>query len=245
MGVLHANQTTISYGGNTVATLDSIGSMKLTAGKIPITGLTDTFVKNMQDICEIGDVAIKGKFITTDTNGQIQMVTDIKTKVASGSEKEIIITLPGSVATLTFNGFLTDVEVGPFENKEIAFAATICPTTMPVLALTAVTGMSAIAFDNDVLVMPTFAIGRYGKDNPYVVTITAGQTATVVTPTDATSGEIITIETDGAASQVVPTGQPSTACVLDVDDVTQIKVTISKPGYISKEYYFNCAVLAA
>ena len=105
--------------------------------------------------------------------------------------------------------------------------------------------MSAIGFDNDVLIMPTFAIGTYGKDHPYVVTITNSETETVVTPVDATEGEVITITTDGGSSQIVATGQPSSPCILDVDDVTIICVTISKTNYASKSYYFHCAVLAA
>ena len=72
----------------------------------------------------------------------------------------------------------------------------------------------------------------------------AGQTATIVTPVDATSGEVITITTDGANAQVVATGVASSACALDVDDVTEIVVTISKTGCSSKVYTFHCAVLA-
>jgi hypothetical protein len=88
--------------------------------------------------------------------------------------------------------------------------------------------------------MPTFAIGVY----EYVVTITNGQTSTVVTPVDASDGEIITITTDGGSSQVVATGVASSACTLDVDDVTEIVVKITHATKAPKTYTFHCAVLA-
>lgn len=236
----HGNQTTFSWGGNVVASITNIGGVEITAGKLDITTLTSTMKTYMQDLAETSDIPISGFMDLTDSTGQIQMLTDI----AARTQREVIITLPSSVATWTFDAFLTSWKQGEFMNGVIPFTGTIAAAEAPTLTQTAVTGMSAIDFSNDVLIMPTFAIGRYGAANPYVVTITASETNTVITPVDATSGEVITITTDGGSSQVVATGEASTACTLDVDDVTQIVVTITKSGYTSKAYYFNCAVLA-
>jgi hypothetical protein len=238
---VHGNQTTFSWGGNTVASITNIGGVEITAGKLDITTLESTMKTYMQDLAETSDIPISGFMDLTDSTGQIQMLTDI----AARTQREVIITLPDSAATWTFDAFLTSWKQGEFINGVIPFTGTIAAAEAPTLTQTAVTGMSAIGFSNDDLIMPTFAIGRYGITNPYNVNITALETATVITPVDATSGEVITITTDGGSSQVVPTGTASAACTLDVDDVTQIVVTITKSGYTSKAYYFNCAVLAA
>ena len=122
----------------------------------------------------------------------------------------------------------------------IPFSASIKPTGKPTFAIAAVVGMSAIGFSNDVLMMPAFAIGTY----EYVVTITNGQTSTIITPVDATSGEVITITANGV-SQTVATGVASSAIPVAADEMTDIVVVISKTACAPKTYTFHCAVLAA
>lgn len=243
MGLV-AKGTTFAWNSQTVAKLRSIGSPELSIDIIDVSNHQSANGKRekLASFGDWGEFPIEGSIDHTDTNGQVAMVTDAK----AGTARTFVITPPSSPFTLTGTGIISKIKFGDFPHDgEIPFTATITVSGDVTLAVTTVTGMSAIGFSNDVLMMPAFAIGRYGADNPYVVTITNGETSTVITPVDATSGEVITIVTDGAGSQVVATGEASSACTLDTDDVTQIVVTISKTGYASKSYYFNCVVLAA
>jgi hypothetical protein len=240
----HAFGTTFTWDGAVVAKLTNIGGIELTADMIDATthGSTSAFEEVVAGIIKTGEVAIAGNYDYTDTAGQHAMVTDM----VGRASKTAVITFPGATGTTwTFTGFISKIKIGDSPvNGVIPFSASIKPTGVPVFAVATVTGMSAVGFSNDALMMPAFAIGRYGASNPYVVTITALETATVITPVDSTSGEVITITTDGGSSQVVATGQASSPCTLDVDDVTIIVVTISKTNYAPKEYHFHCAVLA-
>lgn len=237
----HSFGATLTWNSQVVANLDKVGGFKLTVDERETTvhKTTDRFKTFGAGLVTVGDIPITGYFDHTDSAGQLAMMTD----AAAGTERTYLVTLPASTgSTLTGTGFIKEVETGEMDTEgNIPFTATIKPTGAPVFATATVTGMSAVGFSDGVLIMPTFAIGVYD----YVVTITAGKTSTVVTPVDESSGEIITITTDGGSSQVVATGEASSACVLDVDDVTKIVVTISHATKAPKVYTFNCAVLAA
>jgi len=242
---VHSHGTTFNWDGADIAELDTINGIEITMTSVDATNhqSPDHFTESIPGMLTAGDVTLTGNYIASDTTGQQAMLTDMLAR----SVKTGIITFPTSTGTTwTLSGYPTAIKIGdaPVDGK-IPFTATIHPTGKPTLATATVTGMSAIEFSNDVLIMPTFAIGTYGADKPYVVTITALETSTVVTPTDATGGEVITITTDGGSSQVVATTEASSPCILDVDDVTQIVVTITKTGYAPKSYYFNCVVLAS
>jgi hypothetical protein len=245
MAKTHALGTTFTWDSVSIAGLDSIGGFSVTADMFDTTThlSTSAYEDCVAGILRTGEIPISGWFDYTDTTGQHAMLTDMAARAA----KTWLITYPSSTGTTwTGSGYMPKFEKGEATTTNaIPFSASIKVTGVPTFAVATVTGMSAIGFSNDVLMMPTFAIGRYGIDNPYVVTIIALETDTVITPVDATEGEVITITTDGGSSQVVATGEASSACTLDVDDVTQIVVTISKTNYASKSYYFNCAVLAA
>jgi hypothetical protein len=233
--------TTFKWNAVSVAELTNIGGIEVAAETVDVTshGSANSYRQFLPTLLNAGEISIEGNFDYSDTTGQHAMLTDMNAKTV----REAIITFPAATgATWTFNGYVTSFKVGDSViDGKIPFSAKIKPTGKPTFAVATVTGMSAIGFDNDVLIMPAFAIGLY----EYVVTITAGQTATIVTPVDATGGEIITITTDGANSQVVATGVASSACTLDVDDVTDIVVTISHATKAPKVYTFHCAVLAA
>lgn len=242
----HSLGTTFKWNNVSVAGLTAINGFEMTADTVDTsTHLSSNgFKEILVGLKDGGQVTIEGFFDYTDTTGQHAMVTDF----GAGTSRTAIITFPSATGTVWTGTtcYITAIKVGDAGiDNAIPFSATIKVTGKPTLTVTAVVGMSAIGFSNDVLMMPSFAIGRYGADNPYVVTITALETTTIITPVDATGGEIITITTDGGSSQVVATGEASTPCTLDVDDVTQIVVTISKTGCAPKAYYFNCAVLAA
>ena len=234
--------TTFTWNSQTVAKLTSIGGVELNIDMVDVTTHQSTsgFREVLPGLADAGEVALEGNFDYTDTAGQQAMVTD----AAAKTSRTGVITFPAATGTTwTFTGYISKIKIGdnPIDGK-IPFSASVKITGVPTLAVATVTGMSAIGFSNDVLMMPAFAIGTLG---PYVVTITAGQTSTIITPVDATGGEIITIYTDGGSAQVVATGEASTPCTLDVDDTTVITVVISHATKASKTYTFNLAVLAA
>lgn len=241
MAISTAIGTTFQWNGVAIAELTAINGVEVTAGTIDITthDVTDNYTREIPSLITAGDVTLEGFLDNADTTGQQAMLVDLNSKTLRTG----IITFPAITGcTWTFSGYAIAVKIGdaPVDGM-IPFTATVKIYGKPIFAIATVTGMSAIGFSNDVLIMPVFAIGLY----EYVVTITAGQTSTVITPVDATSGEVITITTDGGSSQIVATGEASSACTLDVDDVTEIVITISHATKASKTYTFHCAVLAA
>jgi hypothetical protein len=235
----HGYGTTFTWNSQTVGELTGITPPRITSDSADVSThqSTSAYKEYVQGMLDAGEVSLTGFFKYNDANGQIAMLTDMNARTT----RECVITLPDSIATFTFNAFLTAWELGE-ANKDgaIPFNATLRVTGKPTLATTAVVGMSACGFSNDVLMMPSFAIGTY----EYVVTITNGQTSTVITPVDATSGEVITITANGV-SQTVTTGEASSAIAVAADDITDIVITISKAACVSKVYTFHCAVLAA
>lgn len=235
----HGKTTTATWNSQSIGSVNSIGDVNVnwdTTEDTPYNAINSfkTFLLGYKDTDEITIVC---NLDVSDTNGQMAYSTDH----AAGTARTLVIANTAAGYSWSLPCLPVGLSTSQPKDGTITLTIKVKPTGTPTLTITAVTGMSAIGFSNDVLMMPSFAIGTY----EYVVTITAGQTSTVVTPVDETSGEIITITTDGGSSQVVATGEASSACTLDVDDVTKIVVTISKAGYQSKQYVFNCAVLAA
>ena len=223
--------TTLKWNAQTVARLTAINGIELSRNMIDITNhqSPDEYKEVLPGLIDPNEVTIEGLFDETDTAGQHAMLTDFN----AGTLREAIITFPAtSGASWTFNGYITRIKIGdaPVEGY-IPFSASIKPTGKPVFAISAVTGMSVIAFDNSVLVMPTFAIGTY----EYVVTIANGESATIITPTDSTAGEVITITANGV-SQVVTSGAAATEIALDSTKMTDIVVTISAANKAPKVY---------
>ena len=232
--------TTLTWDGEVVAGLSSINGVEIKVDTVEVTAhdSTDGFKEFLPTLLDAGEVTAEGFFNYSDTAGQQAMVTDMLAK----STKTAVITFPSATGTTwTFTGFITTLKIGDASvDGAIPFSVAIKVTGKPTFAVAAVVGMSGIGFDNDVLMMPAFAIGTY----EYVVTITNGQTATIITPVDATAGEVITI-TSGGASQVVATGVASTAIPVSASAMTDIVVTISKTACAPKSYTFHCAVLAS
>jgi len=237
----HSFGATLTWNSQVVANLNSVGGYKLTVAKRKTTvhKTTDRFETQAAGLVEAADIPIVGFFDHTDTNGQIAMFAD----AAAGTERTYIITPPTSTgASLTGTGFISDISTGEMDTEgNIPFTATITPTGKPTFAVATVTGMSACGFSNDVLMMPTFAIGTF----EYVVTITNGQTSTVITPVDASDGEVITITAPDGTTQTVATGVASSAITIAADEDNVILITISHATKASKVYKFHCAVLAS
>ncbi|MCK9518049.1 MAG: hypothetical protein M0R74_03315 [Dehalococcoidia bacterium] len=232
--------TTFTWDGVTVAKLKSIGGIELSLDTVDVTthDSADSYKEFIPGLIDAGEISLEGLFDYTDTTGQHAMLTDMNAR----ESKTAVITFPTATgATWTFTGYITKLKIGdaPVDDA-IPFTASIKVTGKPTFAVSTVTGMSACEFSNDVTFLPTFDIATFD----YVITITNAQTSTVVTPTDSTAGEVITITANGA-SQVVKTGEASSAIPLDADEMTDIVVTISATGKAPKVYTFHCVILAA
>jgi len=240
MATNHAFGTTFSWNSQTVAGLTAINGIEISVDTVDVTThqSSDYYKEVLPGLIDPGEVSLEGFFDYTDTTGQQAMLTDLNSRTS----RTAIITFPSATGTTwTFTGYVTALKIGDAGiDGAIPFSATIKPTGKPTFAVATVTGMSACGFSNDVLMMPSFAIGTF----EYVVTITNGQTSTVVTPVDTTSGEVITITANGV-SQTVATGEASSAITLAADEMTDIVIVISHASKASKTYTFHCAVLAA
>lgn len=241
MAKTHAFGTTFTWNSVSVAGLTSIGGVELSADQVDVTShlSANGFDEVVLGVLRSGEISIEGFFDYTDTTGQHAMLTDFNAKTA----RTWLITFPSATgATWTGSGYVVGINIGPATiDGAIPFTARIKCTGKPTFAVTAVDGMSACGFSNDVLMMPTFAIGTF----EYVVTITNGQTSTVITPVDASAGEIITITAPNGTTQTVATGVASSAIAIASDEDNVITITISHATKSPKTYTFHCAVLAA
>jgi len=237
----HGYGTTLTWNGVTVAELTSIGTPEISMDTVEVTNhqSADAYKEYIAGLLDAGEISVEGNFDYTDTTGQQAILTDMNARTS----RTVVITFPATTGTtFTFTALATRFKVGdaPVDGK-IPFSASFKPTGKPTFAVATVTGMSACGFSNDVLMMPTFAIGTY----EYAVTITNGETSTIVTPVDGTSGEVITITGPDGTSQVVATGVASSAITIASDELNDITIVISKTNYAPKTYVFHCAVLAA
>jgi len=237
----HAFGTTLSWNSSIVGGLDNIGGLDMKVDEVETTthDSVDAFKEYLPGLIEAGTVPLSGFFRADDANGQVAMMSDFVARTVRTG----VVTFPASTgATWTFSGFLTAYKVGEAtKDGAIPFSASIRITGKPSFAVATVIGMSAVEFSNDVLMMPAFAIGTYD----YAVTITNGETSTVITPVDAISGEVITITAPDGTTQTVASGVASSAIALSSNALNVITVTISKANCAPKAYTFRCAVLAA
>lgn len=230
----------VAWNSHTIGEVDTIGGVKVKADTIEATThqSTDNFKEYILGLLDMDEVTIEGNYYAGDTDGQIAFLTDLYARTG----RTVTITYPTVTGTAwSITALPTGFSTEPPINDKVRFTISFKPTGKPTMSIAAVTGMSAIGFSNDVLMMPTFAIGTYS----YAVTITNGQTSTVITPVDATSGEVITITGPDGTSQTVATGVASSAITIAADALNVITIVISKTGYASKTYTFRCAVLAA
>jgi hypothetical protein len=232
MGALHGNQTTLKRNGVLVGGLDNIGGVEITAGKLEKTTLTTTMKQYFQDLPEAADIPVSGHLEIGDANGQIAMLSDIKNR----TEAEYTITLPNSMASWTFNAFLTSVKIGEFVNGKIPFSATLAPTDEPVFSISESTGLT----------MPFLALSGGGTLTPaaandvyeYVYNVANGTSSITLTPTAA--GQ--TIKVNG---NTVESGQASSAISLTAGQIVDIKVEVTESGKVPVTYVIHAIEAAA
>lgn len=216
-----------SWNGNTVGNLNSIPGPNMTATSVDVTthDSPDGYMEFVQGLIDAGEVPVAGNFKPDDTNGQVAMLTDFNNR----QERTCVITLPNSIATWTFTGFLTAYAMGEATTDgAIPFSATVKITGKPVLAVATSTGLTT----------PFFSISESADVTPaasgsvydYVAVVATGISSVTVTPT-ASAGVIKVngnIVATGVASSAIPLGAAGS--------LTTITITVTETNKAPKIY---------
>lgn len=218
----------LARAGTTIAELTSIGSPKLSLDTQETTShqSDNNYKEYIGTLLDGGEVAIEGNFISSDSDGQIGLITDMNNRTVQA----FVITFPTAItATWTFSALVTAFEIGDMAvDGTLTFSATLKVTGKPVLAITASTGLTTPFFviSESAVVTPTKA----GDTYTYVATVLTGVTSVTVTPTAAAG--VITVN-----GNVVATGVASSAITLGAaGSVTTITITVTETAKTAKTY---------
>lgn len=219
---------TITWNGNDIAEMTTIGVPKTTVDTIDVTNndSTDGYREFLAGLHNGGTFSITGNFIAGDTDGQIALQTDM----AAGTTREIVIT-KSSGFTFTANAICTSF--GPDDlvqgtSTAVTFAAEFQITGKPTFAVTTSTGLTTpfFAMSESAVIVPDPANAVY----EYVATVLTGVSSVTITPT-ATAG---TITVDG---NTVATGEASSAITLgSAGSVTTSTIVVTETGKAPKTY---------
>lgn len=233
MAKTHAFGTEFSWNGETVAGLNAINGIEITAETVDVTthDSEGAFREFLTGFLDAGEVSLEGFFDPEDTTGQQAMLASSLAREI----KQCIITFPASTgATWTFDGLITAIKIGdaPVDNA-IPFSATIKPSGQPVFATATATGLSDMTMTGATLV-PAFAAATL----EYIATAEA-ETATVkVTPT---ADGVIKVN-----GNTVATGQASGDITLGAaGTITVINIEVTEPNTAAKKYTISVARAAA
>lgn len=133
--------TSISRAGNNIAEVVSIKppALKMDTPDVTTMDSATSFRQFIAGLKDGGEVGITMKFYPGDTLGQYGLMQDLE----NGTKQAFIITLPDSLATWTFNGFVTSIDPDVPLDDAVGLEATIKVTGKPVFGMTASTGWSA------------------------------------------------------------------------------------------------------
>lgn len=227
---------TLSRNSNVIAELTSIGSPKLSLETADVTShqSSDSYREYIGTLLDGGEVAIEGNFISSDTDGQIGLITDMEAKTV----QSFVITFPTAItATWTFTALVTAFEIGDMAvDGTLTFSATLKISGKPTLAITASNNLSDLVITTGTL-YPSFAAGTYDY-----VADSVGNTCTV-TATFAAGACTLTA---GGVSQTLTTTVPSSAIALGADGtMTTITIIVQETGKAAKTYVIRVANEAA
>lgn len=219
-----------------MAELTNIGGVEITVDMLDVTSHDSAtiFKEVIAGLADAGEVSIEGNFDSTDTNGQIAMVTDAK----AGTSRTAVVTFPSSIATWTFTGLISKIKVGdaPVDGK-IPFTASIKISGSPTLATTASNNITALTVTTATL-YPSFVQGTYtyagvstGNTCTIAATFAAGTCAMYVN--DVLQENLTTTQASGAVD------------LGDDGDLTVIKLVVTETGKTPKTYTINMANAAA
>lgn len=233
MAKTHAFGTEFSWNGETVAGLNAINGIEITAETVDVTthDSEGAFREFLTGFLDAGEVSLEGFFDPEDTTGQQAMLASSLAREI----KQCIITFPASTgATWTFDGLITAIKIGdaPVDNA-IPFSATIKPSGQPVFATATATGLSDMTMTGATLV-PAFAEATL----EYIATAEAGTATVKVTPT---ADGVIKVN-----GNTVATGQASGDITLGAaGSITVINIEVTEPNTAAKKYTISVARAAA
>jgi len=216
--------TTLTRAGNSIAKLIKIGKVELARETTDVTtlGSTSFFEEVLPALIRTPVIPIEGYFDVGDTNGQQGLQSDL----TAGTLQAFVITFPAATGTTwTFSAYVTSFSTGDADLQgALPFTAALKITGVPSLGITLSAGLTTpwFSINNSAVIIPAAQAGVYS----YIATVLTGITSVIVTPTAAAG--VITI-TSGGTSQVVTSGQPSTAIALGAaGSLTDITISVQE-----------------
>ena len=225
--------TAITYAGNPIGELTSIGGIEVTQDALEVTSHSSAnqYREFIGGLLDGGDVPIEGNFYPGDTLGQIAL----KTAQDNGTLGAFVITLPAAFATTwTFNALVTKTKMGDSPVDGIVpFSASLKISGKPVLGITASVNITALTITDSVgaaTPMPAFAAGVY----EYVVTTAAACTTYNYDCTFA-AGICTIVDGNGGTQTVLTTVDSSEIAITDAgmhtDTITVKEATKAPTTY--------------
>lgn len=230
----------LMWGGVAVSALTKIGEFSVT--REAIDGQThdspDGYDEIFAGLAKTGELSFEGFHDPADA-GQNAMEADMD----AGTMKSLSIITPNALTISAASGLITKHSVGPLDmNGLIPFSGSIKPSGRPTRNYTLSAGLTTPFFSISgagTLIVPT-AIGNKYK---YVANIATAIGSVTITPT--ASAGVITI-TANSVSQVVTSGQPSTAITLGAaGSITTALVVVQETGKVPKLYTIDLIRAAA
>lgn len=229
--------TTLARDGNNIAELTSIGAPKLSLDTQEVTSHQSSsgYKEYIGTLLDGGEVVIEGNFISSDSDGQIGLITDMEAKTV----QDFVITFPTAItATWTFTALVTAFEIGDMATDgTLTFSATLKISGKPTLAITASNNITVLTLTTATL-YPTFAQGTY----EYVATST-GDTCTV---TATFAAGTCAMYVNGTLQENLTTTVASGVVDLGADGaMTEIVLVVQETGKVAKTYTIQVANAAA
>ncbi len=217
---------TFKWNAVIIAELTNIGGVEISVDMLDVTTHSSAtrFKEFIAGLADAGEIAIEGFFKYTDSTGQLAMVTD----AAAGTEREAIITFPGSIATWTFDALISKVKIGDTPvDGQIPFSASVKVTGSPVLATSASNNITALTVTTATL-YPTFSAATY----EYSAT-SVGDTATFAATFAAGT---CTLSAGGVDQELTSTVASSAVALGSNGDMTEVTLTVQETGKTPKVY---------
>jgi predicted secreted protein len=133
---VHSQGTVLKLGANSIAELNSIGGLSLSADSVDVTTLTSTdgFREFIAGYKDAGEVSLSGNFKPNDTNGQAALLTNF----IDGSTDEYTIVFPEDLGyEWSFDAFVTGYSTAASLDGQVTFEATLKVTGKPTLTVSA------------------------------------------------------------------------------------------------------------
>jgi hypothetical protein len=227
--------TTLTWNGHLIAERVNHGGPAIKVDMLDVTShdSSSNFKEFVAGLRDGGEFTIEGNFISSDTNGIVAFITDLK----AGTPRTVILTGPTAAAfTWTATCLGSAFNMTYPQDGKLGFTATLKITGEPIIAITTSanlttltgieqTGSTALTF------YPTFT----GAKKAYNVTINTSSTFIQLTPTLAGATIDITTSYD-SSKQTVASGAQSGAIPVTDAAVTVVTLDVKETGKVANRY---------